>query len=76
MMFSRVVVDDGTLLQVMPLLTLKKLGKNIKDLIPTNIKMASFMGEASNALLVIKYVVGPKEVRSYFFIIDGKPFDH
>jgi len=74
-MFSRVFVDNGTLLKVMPLLVLNKLDKNIVDLIPTNIKMASFMGEASNALLALIFdvVAGPKEVQSYFFIINDKP---
>jgi hypothetical protein len=48
----------------------------MEDLIPTELKMVSIMGEASNTLgvLIADVVVQPKEVRYAFFIIDGKPF--
>jgi hypothetical protein len=59
----------------MSLTTLKKLGKNMKDLIPTSMKMASFMGASSNAMgvLLANVVVGRKELRYAFFVIDDKP---
>ncbi|AES79855.2 hypothetical protein MTR_7g073420, partial [Medicago truncatula] len=51
------------------------LGKKIEELIPTNIKISSFVGVASNALVALSddVVAGPKDVRFTFFVIDGKP---
>jgi len=42
------IVDGGVGLNVMSFLTSKKLGKNMEDLIQTNMKMASFTDEKSN----------------------------
>lgn len=73
--FSQVFVDGGAVVNVMLFLTSKKLEKNMEDLIPTNIKMASFMGETSNTqgVLIAHVVVGEKEVKFAFFVIDDKP---
>lgn len=49
-MSSRVSINGGVVVNVMSFLTSKKPGKNMEDLIPTNMKMASFTGEKSNAL--------------------------
>jgi hypothetical protein len=53
----------------------KEAGQKMEDLISTNIKISSFVGVASNALVALTddVVVGPKEVRFTFFVIDGKP---
>jgi len=73
-MFSQVFVDEEVVLNVM-LLTIKKLGKNIEDLIPTNMKMTNFMGITLNSLgvLISSVMIGSNEVRLNFFVIDGKP---
>ncbi|KAJ8564553.1 hypothetical protein K7X08_001013 [Anisodus acutangulus] len=51
--FSRVLVDNGVVLNVMSLLSLKSLSKIREDLISTNMTMASFIGEASEALGIL-----------------------
>ncbi|AES91292.2 hypothetical protein MTR_4g111910 [Medicago truncatula] len=48
--WNRVSINGGVVVNVMSFLTSKKPGKNMEDLIPTNMKMASFTGEKSNAL--------------------------
>lgn len=59
-MFSRVIVDKGAIVNVMPLITLQKLSKNMEDLISTYMKMVSLMRVAFNALrtLIADLVVG------------------
>lgn len=54
------------------LTTLKKLGKNMEDLVPTNMKMASFMGVTFNVIwmLITDVLVAIKEVIYAFFAID------
>ena len=50
---SHVFVNDGVMLNVMPIATLKKLGKNMTNLISTNIKMTNFTGETTEAISVL-----------------------
>ena len=52
-----------------------KLGKTLEELIPTDMKMSNFRGEASTALgvLIAEVTIGPKSVKSAFFVVDGKP---
>ena len=59
----------------MSISTLIKLGKTLEELIPTNMKKFNFRGEASTALgvLIAEVTVGPKSVKSAFFVVDGKP---
>lgn len=52
-LFNRVFVDGGDVLNIMPLTTMKKLGKNADDLITTSMTMTSFMGHLSHALGVL-----------------------
>lgn len=72
---ARIFVDGGVILNIMPLTTLKKLGKRQGDLIPTNMKMANFTRGVIIALgvLVAEITVGPKTMYSVFFIMDAKP---
>jgi len=67
-------VDGGTILNIKPLTTLKKLSRRKEELIPTNMKMANFIGEATPTLgvLVVEVTVGPKTMYSTFFIMDAK----
>lgn len=60
MVFNQVFVDGGVVLNVMPILALKKLDKNMEDFIPTKMEMANFMGVASKMGVT-------------FFVINGKP---
>ena len=42
---SQVLVDEGAMLNVMPIFTLKNLGKNKSDLNSTNMKMINFTSD-------------------------------
>lgn len=72
--FNRVFIDGGAVFNILSLATTVKLGKNSEDLIPTNMKMTSFMGDASHALgvLIADVIVRSKVTRSAFFVIEGK----
>lgn len=72
---GRVIVDGGAVLNVMPITTMKKLGRKKEELVPTNMKMTNFTGEATMALgvLVADVMVGTKTLSSDFFVIEAKP---
>lgn len=60
---------------MMPITTMKKLGRKKEELVPTNMKMTNFTGEATMALgvLVADVMVGTKTLSSDFFVIKAKP---
>ncbi|KAG4921530.1 hypothetical protein JHK82_050493 [Glycine max] len=62
---------EDPFLNIMSLITLKKLGKRKEELIPINMKMANFTGGATPTLgiLVVEITVGPKTMYSTFFIV-------
>jgi len=70
-----VFVDGGAFFNIIPLTTLKKLGKRQEELIPTYMKMTNFSGEATRALriFITKITIGPKTMHFAFFIVDVKP---
>jgi len=72
---SKVFVNGGAILNIMPLVTLKKLRKSVKDLISTKIKMTNFTGETTTALgvLMADIIIGPKTMSSTFFMVGAKP---
>ena len=71
---NHVFIDGGAVLNVMPITTLKKLGKSKLDLISTNIKMTNFTSKVTDAieLLVANVTVGPKMLSLAFFVVDAK----
>ena len=46
---SKILVDGGTTVNVMPIATFQKLGKGPKDLIKTNMILKDFKGNTSEA---------------------------
>ena len=73
--FSQVFIDKGVVLNVMPIITLKKLGKSMSNLISTNMKMTNFTGDVMVIIevLVANITVGLKTFNSAFFMVDAKP---
>lgn len=63
------------MLNVMPVATMKKLGRKKEELVPTNMKMTNFTGEATATLgvLVADVTVGTKTQSSVFFVVEAKP---
>ncbi|CAN1250073.1 hypothetical protein LINPERPRIM_LOCUS7327 [Linum perenne] len=70
---SRVLVDNGAAVNVMPTRMLKKLGKNTGDLNPTEVFVTSFNGGSTSAKGILPVVVGvgSQEKMSAFFVVDG-----
>ena len=60
---------------MMPIITLKKLGKSKVDLISINMKMTNFIKETTDAIraIVANITVGSKNFSSTFFVIDARP---
>ena len=74
-LISRVLIDGGAIMNVMPVGILKKLGKTQNDLNETNMKMTNFTGESTKVLgfYITKLAVGSKTSSTMFFVVDAKP---
>jgi hypothetical protein len=71
---SKMLVDGGAAVNLMPYATFKKLGKNSDDLIKTNMVLKDSGGNPSEAkgVLNVELTIGSKTVLTTFFVIDGK----
>ena len=69
---SRVLVDNGDALNVMPITMLKVLGKTEEDVIPTDVSMSGFAGGVTETkgCLPVELTVGRKKVMAPFFLIE------
>ena len=69
-------VDRRVVLNVISILTLKKLGKNKSNLISTNMKMTNFIGDKMTVIgiLVVDIIIRLKTFSFTFFVTDAKPF--
>ena len=74
-LISRVFIDGGTIMNIMPVGILKKLGKTQNDLNETNMKMTNFTGESTKVLgfYITELAVGSKTSSTMFFVVDAKP---
>ena len=70
---SKVLVDNESIVNVMPLRMLRSLGRGIGDLIETKVSISSFTGEISKTLAVlpIDITVSSKTSLSTFFVINS-----
>ena len=70
---SKILVDNGSVVNVMPLRMLRALGRSIGDLIETKVSISTFTREISKTLglLPININVGSKTFLSAFFIINS-----
>ena len=70
---SKVLVDNGSGVNVMPLRMLRALGRGIEDLIETEVSVSALIGEISKTLgvLLIDITVGSKIFLSSFFLINS-----
>nr|ABA98801.1 retrotransposon protein, putative, unclassified [Oryza sativa Japonica Group] len=71
---SKMKVDGGAAVNLMPYATFSKLGRNAEDLIKTNMVLKDFGGNPSETrgVLNVELTVGSKTIPTTFFIIDGK----
>nr|ABA97980.1 retrotransposon protein, putative, unclassified [Oryza sativa Japonica Group] len=71
---SKMMVDGGVAVNLMPYATFRKLGRNAEDLIKTNMVLKDFGGNPSETkgVLNVELTVGSKTIPTTFFVIDGK----
>ena len=70
---SKVLIDNGSMINVMSLRMLRALGRSINDLIETEVAVSTFAREVSKTLgiLPIDITIGSKTTISAFFLIDS-----
>ena len=70
---SKVLVNTGSAINVMPLRMLRALGRNIGDLIEIEVYISAFTRENSKTLgvLPINITVGSKTFLTTFFVINS-----
>ena len=70
---SKVLIDNGSVVNVMQLRMLRALGRSISDMIETEVAMSAFTGEVSKTLgiLPIDIIIGRKTSLFAFFVIDS-----
>ncbi len=71
---SKMMVDGGAAVNLIPYATFRKLGRNTEDLIKTNMVLKDFGGNPSETkgVLNVELTVGNKTIPTTFFVIDGK----
>nr|QBA09453.1 ty3-gypsy sub-class retrotransposonable element polyprotein [Oryza sativa Japonica Group] len=71
---SKMMVDGGAAVNLMPYTTFRKLGRTTEDLIKTNMVLKDFGGNPSETkgVLNVELTVGSKTIPTTFFVIDGK----
>ena len=71
---SKMLVDGGASVNLMPYTTFRKLGKGPGDLIETDMMLKDFRGNASKTrgAINVELTIGSKTLLTTFFVIDGK----
>ena len=71
---SRVLIDGGAIMNIIPIGILRKLGKTQNDLKEKNMKMTNFTGESTEALCfyIAELIIGSKIFNTVFFVVDAK----
>ena len=70
---SKVLIDNGSVVNAMLLRMLRALGRSINDLIETEVVMSTFIGEVSKTLgiLPIDITIGSTNALSALFVINS-----
>ena len=70
---SKVLINNGSAVNVMPLRMLRALGMSISDLIETEVVVSAFIGEVSKTLGIrpIDITIGIKTSLPAFFVINS-----
>jgi hypothetical protein len=71
---TKMLVDTGAVVNIMPYSVLRRLGHSTRDLIKTNVTLSNFNGQTSEAqgVLNVDLAVESKTVPTSFFIINSK----
>ena len=71
---TKMLVDGGAAVNLMPYTTFRKLGKGLGDLLETNMMLKDFGGKASRprGAVNVELTIGSKTLPTTFFAIDDK----
>jgi len=71
---TKMLVDGGVAVNLMPYSTFRKLGKRTKDLYPTDMRLTDFSGNISvtKGAICVELTVGSKSFPTTFFVVDAE----
>jgi len=71
---TRMMVDTGAAVNIMPYSLCRKIGRSDEDLIKTNLMLNDYKGDPSQArgVLNVELTIGSKMVNTSFFVIDSQ----
>ena len=71
---TKMLVDGGATVNLMPYTTFRKLGKGPRDLLDTDMMLKGFRGNASKTreAVNVELMIGSKTLPTTFFIINDK----
>jgi hypothetical protein len=71
---TKMLVDGGAAINIMPYATFRKLGMTSEDLLQTDMILRDFAGNASDTrgAVHVELMIGSKTLITTFFVIDGK----
>jgi hypothetical protein len=71
---TRVLVDGGAAVNLMPYTMLRKIGKSDEDLTQTDMMLVDFEGNVSPAqgAICVELTIGSKTLPTAFFVINGR----
>jgi hypothetical protein len=71
---TKILVDGGAAINIMPYAVYRKLGKGDQDLTKTNMMLKDFEGNVSpvKGAICVELTIGSKTMLSTFFVISGK----
>ncbi|KAM1084623.1 hypothetical protein ACFX19_023304 [Malus domestica] len=70
--FKSVLIDGGAAVNVLPAKQMKKIGRGVEDLIPTDLTVSSFSGviTKTHGILPLEVDLGSKQIMLAFFVVD------
>ncbi|KAM1978607.1 hypothetical protein PS2_014715 [Malus domestica] len=70
--FKRVLIDGGAAVNILPAKQMKKIGRGVEDLIPTDLMVSSFSGTITktHGILPLEVDLGSKRIMLAFFVMD------
>jgi hypothetical protein len=71
---TKMLVDGGAVVNLMPYTTFYKLGKGLEDLLKMDMMLKDFGGNASKTrgAVNVKLTIGSMTLPTTFFVIDGR----
>jgi hypothetical protein len=71
---TKMLVNGGAAINLMPYYTFRKIGKRTEDLCPTDMRLTDFSGNisVSKDVICVELTVGSKSLPTTFFVVDAK----